>query len=82
MAITPAMIISIGPLKFFAEANVEPAHDEEHDDDSDKKQIHHWISFKFSLVASGATPHSAAPIHAILSAGLDGSANQDAEGGR
>jgi len=43
MAIMPAMIVSIDPLELFAEANIESAHDEEHDDDSDKKQIHHWI---------------------------------------
>jgi hypothetical protein len=47
MAITPAIMVSIIPLEFFAEANVQSAHDEEHDDDSDKKQIQHDFRFKF-----------------------------------
>jgi len=47
MAITPAIMVSIIPLKFFAEANIQSAHDEEHDDDSDEKQIQHKSMFKF-----------------------------------
>jgi hypothetical protein len=47
MAITPAIIVSIIPLKLFAEANVESAHDEEQDNDCDEKQIQHKLMFKF-----------------------------------
>ena len=52
----PAIMVSIVPLKFFAEANVESAYDEKQNDDSDKKQIQHRIRFKFSSSATGALP--------------------------
>jgi hypothetical protein len=43
MAMMPAIMVSMLPLKFFAKTNVEPAHDEKQNHDSDEKQIHHWI---------------------------------------
>jgi hypothetical protein len=50
------MMVSIVPLKLLAEANVESAHDEEQDHDSDKKQIHHRIRVSFSSSAAGVLP--------------------------
>jgi hypothetical protein len=47
MAITPATMVSITPLKLFAKANVQPAHDEKQNHNSDEKQIQHSIYFKF-----------------------------------
>jgi hypothetical protein len=58
----PAIMVSIIPLKLFAEANVQPAHDEKQNHDSYKKQIHHYTCFKFSFNAIGAAPHMAAPL--------------------
>lgn len=39
----PAIMVSIVPLKLFAETNVESAHDEEQNHNSDEKQIQHKV---------------------------------------
>jgi hypothetical protein len=53
-AMMPAIMFSISFLKFFAEADVKSADDEEENDDPDENNVRHRIWFWFCPTAAVA----------------------------